>query len=338
MHQAIAVLQFKLEGQAIQRNPDFKMEHRDMLPKLMNNQQKIMIKGNEYPMLDTHFPTVDSKNPNVLMPEEEVLIDHLVTSFRNSEKLQRHIDYLFREGCMYQIYNGNLLFHGCMPLLEDGSYKKFHYHGEDYQGKGLLAMFERSLRQLHHEPSTISPAADLAWYLWTGENSPLFGKKEMTTFERYYIKNKKTHHEEKNHYYHLRKNEDICKFILQEFGLDPENGHIINGHTPIKEKDGENPIKANGKMIVIDGGFSKAYQSKTGIAGYTLLCNSYGMELAAHSGFTCKEDAIKNGTDIHSSLRVVDCSVRRKKIKDTTIGAKLQDQLAVLKELYQFYE
>lgn len=338
MHQAIAVLQFKLEGQAIKRNPDFCLSRRDLLPKLSKDKKSITINGVTYHLLDSHFPTVDSKNPNQLTPEEEALVEQLIFSFRHSEKLQRHTKFLFEKGGMYTIYNGNLLFHGCMPLNQDGSYKVFHYQGKDYQGKELLSIFDKKLRELYHNPEPTSKAADMAWYLWTGENSPLFGKKEMTTFERYYIKNKKTHHEEKNPYYQLRKEAATCEFLLRDFGLNPETGHIINGHTPVKEKDGETPILAGGKMLVIDGGFSKAYQAKTGIAGYTLLCNSYGMELAAHGGFTCKEDAIKNGTDIHSTIRVVDRNLSRKKVKDTTIGEVLKEQLRDLKELYALYD
>lgn len=337
VHQAIAILQFKLEKYVIDRNPDFQLQHRKMLERIDFDKNTIQLESGEHPLLNSDFPTINSENPYELTQEELELVEHLTNSFLGSEKLQRHIQFLFDKGSMYTVYNGNLLYHGCIPMNEDGSFKEFYWQGKVYAGKDLFDLFDSYLRNLYQKRGGGYDVGDLAWYLWTGENSPLFGKKEMTTFERYYVKDKSTHKEQKNSYYTQRGDELICESILEEFGLNPKTGHIINGHTPIREKDGENPIKANGKMLVIDGGFSKPYQSKTGIAGYTLLYNSYGMELAAHLPFKGKEDAIHHCIDIQSTTRVVDRVLRRQRVSDTTTGAILKEQLEDLKYLYHHY-
>lgn len=333
IHQAITIIQFKLEGQILQRQPEFLMADRDLLSKIDYQQQTIKLNEATYSLLDGQFPTINPTDPLRFTEEEEQVLTHLVKAFQTSEKLQRHVAFLFEKGQMYQVYNDSLLIHGCIPLDDAQTFKNFSYQGTTYKGRELLDFFDHYLRKLY--TGKAQDEGDLAWYLWTGECSPLFGKQQMTTFERYFIADKKTHKEVKNCYYSLRDNEAVCRMILHEFDLDEEKGHIINGHTPIKEKDGEDPIKGNGKMIVIDGGFSKAYQKKTGIAGYTLLNNSYGMELVAHQPFTSKKDAIKNGTDIISTKRVVDRQLKRKTVGETTVGTQLLEQLTDLKALYQ---
>lgn len=244
------------------------------------------------------------------------------------------MNFLMKKGSLYLQYNGNLLIHGCIPLEENGDMKQMDVEGKIYAGRELLDVFEQYLRQSFANPDeTDDFATDMVWYLWTGENSSLFGKREMTTFERYFIKEKETHKERKNPYYYLREDEEMCRKMLEEFNLDPDYGRIINGHTPVKEIDGENPIKANGKMIVIDGGFSKAYQSTTGIAGYTLLYNSYGMQLVAHQKFNSKEEVLGNETDVLSVKRLVDEELERKKVRETNIGSRLLQEIASLNSL-----
>ncbi|MCL1630536.1 fructose-1,6-bisphosphatase [Sporolactobacillus sp. CPB3-1] len=334
IHQAIAMIQFKLEIPIIKRRPDFHMEHRLLLERIHFDQKSIEINGKRFPLTHTCFATVDPEHPDQLLPEEEKVINKLLSSFQHSEKLARHMNFLIEKGSLYLKYNGNLLIHGCIPLNEDGSMKAMTINGQRYKGKQLLDIFEHYLRfSCAHPQMNDDLATDMVWYLWTGENSSLFGKKEMTTFERYFIEDKSMHKEEKNPYYTLREQEKVCRRILSDFDLDPENGHIINGHTPVEEINGENPIKANGKMIVIDGGFSKAYQSKTGIAGYTLLYNSYGMQLVAHQRFTSKEDVLMNGMDVLSVRRLVDHELRRKKVRETNVGKQILEQIAVLNDL-----
>jgi fructose-1,6-bisphosphatase-3 len=337
IHQAISMIQFKLEMPIIKRCPDFKMAHRSLLEKINYTCQTISLNGKTYALKNTCFATVNPDHPEQLMKEEEQVIEKLLFSIQHSEKLARHMNFLIGNGSLYLKYNGNLLIHGCIPLNEDGSMKKMMIKGKEYSGKGLLDVFENYLRYSCAHPEVSDDfATDMVWYLWTGENSSLFGKKEMTTFERYFIENKETHIEQKNPYYQLREREETCRKILSEFDLDPDEGHIINGHTPVEEINGENPIKANGKMIVIDGGFSKAYQSKTGIAGYTLLYNSYGMQLVAHQRFTSKEDVLLKGTDVLSVKRLVDRELRRKKVLETNVGKKLLEQIAVLNDLLEY--
>lgn len=338
VQQATAILQFKLEGQLINRRPDFQMQDRAMLEHMDYATQTISIAEKVYTVHAFQGPTIDVQNPTALTKEEENLLAQLLHSFQGSERLKRHMDFLLAKGHMYLCHNGNLLIHGCIPLHENGDFKSMRIDHRQISGKALLDFFERQVRFSYQTPEIHDDlATDLLWYLWTGECSSLFGKNAMTTFERYYIKEKETHIEQKNSYYQLRNQERICQDILHAFGL-PTTGHIINGHTPVKEKNGETPIKANGRMLVIDGGFAKSYQKETGIAGYTLLANSYGLQLVAHQPFTSIEDAIENGTDIVSTKRLVETVTQRTTVKQTNIGANLQKEMADLETLCQIYE
>ncbi|MGO3374259.1 fructose-1,6-bisphosphatase [Brochothrix thermosphacta] len=340
MHKAIAIIQFKLEGEIIQRHPEFNMENRRLLDKIDYAAGTISIAGKDYLLTDTHFPTINPKSPYTLTPEESEVIHRLVSGFVNSEKLQEHVAFLYSKGSMYLRYNGNLIYHGCIPLDDDGSFEKLLIAGKTYSGRSLLDQFDRFAREAYSQPdgSEIKKnALDYVWYLWTGETSPLFGKKAMTTFERYFIEDKTTHYEKKNAYYQLRNNVSTVDKILVEFDLNPDIGHIVNGHTPIKEGKGETPIKADGKMLVIDGGFSKAYHNVTSIAGYTLIYNAYGLQLVRHQPFTSTEDAISNETDIVSTRRIIETETSRKMVKDTDIGFKLTAQITDLKALLLAY-
>ncbi|ASF39062.1 fructose-bisphosphatase class III [Halobacillus halophilus] len=337
IHQAIAMIQFKLESPIIKRRSYFNMEDRLLLEKVDYDRNEITIHGETYPLEDTCFATVDPEHPEQLLEEEEQVMEKLLFSVQHSEKLARHMNFFMKKGSLYLKYNGNLLIHGCIPLDEQGNMEKMTIENRTYGGRELLDVFEHYLRYAFaHPEKTDDLATDMSWYLWTGEYSSLFGKREMTTFERYFIKDKKVHKERKNPYYHLREDEETCREILTDFGLNPDQGHIINGHTPVKEIDGENPIKANGKMIVIDGGFSKAYQSKTGIAGYTLLFNSYGMQLVAHQHFNSKEEVLRNGTDVLSVKRLVDKELERKKVLETNVGEELLQEIYILNSLMEY--
>mgnify|MGYP002720710752 FL=1 len=334
IHQAIAMIQFKLEMPIIKRRPSFEMEERLVLEKIDYDNNEITIYNKTYPLKDTCFQTVNPNNPAELLAEEKEVMDKLLLSFQQSEKLRRHMSFLMRKGKLYLPYNGNLLIHGCIPVDENGEMESFEIEGERLSGRELLDVFEYHVRRaFDHKESTEDISTDLVWYLWTGKYSSLFGKRAMTTFERYFIEDKASHKEEKNPYYYLREDVDMIRKMLKDFGLNPDEGRIINGHTPVKEIDGEDPIKANGKMLVIDGGFSKAYQSTTGIAGYTLLYNSFGMQLVAHKEFNRKEKVLSMGADELSVKRVADEELQRKKIRDTNIGKQLQDQIDILKIL-----
>ncbi len=286
MHKAISMILFKLEGQKIQRNPDFHMDDRLLLDKINYETKTITIDGVTYPMLDTDFPTVDPTAPYALTPEEDVLINTLTRSFRHSEKLQRHVRFLYSKGSLYRIYNGNLLFHGCIPMREDGSLMSFSLMGcENLSGRAFLDFADIVARRAYYNKPG-SPerqqGMDFLWWLWAGRNSPIFGRDRMTTFERRFIADESTHTEAKNAYYHLYNDPAVCEGVLKEFGLEGSHCHIINGHVPVKSKKGESPVKGGGKLIVIDGGFCKAYQKTTGIAGYTLIYNSDYFRLVAH--------------------------------------------------------
>ena len=334
IHQAIAMIQFKLEMPIIKRRPSFEMEERLVLEKIDFDNNEITVYGKTYPLKDTCFQTIDRQHPEVLLEEEQEVIDKLLLSFQQSEKLRRHMSFLMREGKLYLPYNGNLLIHGCIPVDENGEMESFEIDGELHSGRELLDVFEYHVRKaFDNKDVTDDLSTDLVWYLWTGKYSSLFGKRAMTTFERYFIEDKASHKEVKNPYYYLREDVDMIRKMLSDFGLNPDEGRIINGHTPVKEIDGEDPIKADGKMLVIDGGFSKAYQSTTGIAGYTLLYNSFGMQLVAHQEFNTKEKVLSDGTDELSVKRVVDEELTRKKIKDTNVGQELQSQIDILKIL-----
>jgi fructose-1,6-bisphosphatase-3 len=300
----------------------------------------IELYGRKFNLTDRSFPTIDAQNPYRLNDEEKELVDKLKASFTNSEKLNKHVRFLFSNGSLYSKFNSNLLYHGCVPMNEDGTFKKVRIGKEEYSGKKLLDRLDMLSREgyFYDEDSDIKQnAKDMMWYLWTGPSSPLFGKDKMTTFERYFIAEKETHYEKMDPYYELRDNVEICSSIFKEFGLKSEGAYIINGHVPVKEKNGETPIKANGKLIDIDGGFSKAYQITTGIAGYTLIYNSYGLVLVSHQPFESTEKAIKEETDILSSNIVLKQSLVRKRVGDTDIGGVLKQQIDDLKLLLEAY-
>lgn len=340
MHKAITILQFKLEKEIIDRRPEFELEERLLLDKIDYEKGTIILNGTEYKLNDNNFPTIDPKAPYKLTEEESVLIDKLVYSFVNSDKLQKHVRFLFSKGNMYLKFNSNLLFHGCIPLDDEGNLKSMCIQGEEYESKRLLEKFDSLSREGYFEKvgsEEKTYGMDIMWYLWTGPVSPLFGKKKMATFERYFIDDEIAHIEQKTGYYKLRDREEMCDMILREFGLDPSESRIINGHVPVKKKNGESPIKANGKMIVIDGGFSKAYQKQTGIAGYTLIYNSYGLQLVSHERFSSTEESIMKEKDILSTTLVVEQKLKRKTVEDTDIGRELQAQIKDLKELLLIY-
>ncbi|MEB4859557.1 MULTISPECIES: fructose-1,6-bisphosphatase [Priestia] len=337
IHQAIAMIQFKLESPIIKRRPFFNMSERLLLEKIDYDKNEITIYGNTYPLENSCFATVNPEQPDQLLEEEEQVMERMLLSVQHSEKLARHMKFLMKKGSLYLKYNGNLLIHGCIPLDEEGNMEKMTIEDKTYAGRNLLDVFEHYLQEAFaHPEETDDLATDMVWYLWTGEYSSLFGKRAMTTFERYFISDKATHKEKKNPYYYLRENEEVCQNILAEFNLNPDHGHIINGHTPVKEIEGENPVKANGKMIVIDGGFSKAYQSTTGIAGYTLLYNSYGMQLVAHKHFNSKEEILLEGTDVLSVKRLVDKELERKMVLETNVGEELLKEISILKDLRKY--
>ncbi len=340
MHKAIAVMQFKLEGQLIRRNPEFHMEDRCLLHRIHPETGTItMPDGNEYKMLDCAFPTIDWEDPYALSEGEQDVMDRLSQAFRNCEKLQNHIRLLLDRGGLYKVYNGNLLFHGSIPLNEDGTFKEVEIYGETFRGKELYDVLEAYVRRAFYavDRAERSRGGDILWYIWAGPNSPLFGKDKMTTFERYFIAEKEIHKEKKNAYYRLLENEEVVDSMLREFGLDPAAGHIINGHVPVHQIEGESPVKCGGKVIVIDGGFSKAYRKVTGIAGYTLIYSSYGLILSAHEPFTSAEAAVSQETDIVSNRVAVRYAARRQLVGDTDNGRALKERIEELKELLDAY-
>ena len=336
MQKAIAIIQFKLEGNLIKRRSEFDMNEALYLDKIDYDKGTITLKGTEYELNDTDFPTIDPENPYQLNEQEQKVIDQLSHSFKNNEKLQQHIRFLFNNGSMYLKYNGNLLFHGCIPLTEDKEFATLEINGTEYKGKQLLDFFDDVIRKSYSYKFEDIDQRDWLWYLWRGESSPLFGKDKMTTFCRYFTDAEELHKEKKNPYYKAREDESTCQKILSEFNLDPEKGHIINGHTPVKEKKGETPIKGNGRLLVIDGGISTAYQKKTGIAGYTLVYNSSEMRLISHKPFISREVALQGGNDIISSMRIVELE-EKQKIEDTDIGERLDNKVHDLMQLLEAY-
>jgi len=340
IHKAIAIMQFKAEGQLIMRHPEYKMESRMLLGAIDKEKGTVVVEGVEYKLNDTNFPTVDPSNPYEFTPEEAVVMNKIKASFVNSEKLQRHISMLYSLGSLYKVFNNNLMFHGCIPMNDDGTLKEVLVDGEYLSGRDLFDEVDRVVREGYfNTPHTYRKrmCMDFIWYLWCGENSPLFGKKKMATFERYFLDDKETHKEERCPYYKFRDKEEICRIVLENFGLDPETSHIINGHVPVKVVKGENPIKANGKLFVIDGGFAKAYQKETGIAGYTLIYNSHGLVLVSHEPFESREKAIAEEMDILSSTVALQYSHERIRIMNTDIGAELQESIDDLTELLDAY-
>lgn len=341
MHKAIAVIQFKVESQIIAKHPEWKMNDRCLFEHVDYQNGTIDLQGKTYKMSSCSFPTINPAAPSELSPEEKVLIGKLHHSFSVCEKLHKHIRVMLQHGCMYGIYNNNLLFHASCPLNEDGSLKEVEiYPGKKYSGRALMhhtGMQIRTAFQQDSAPEERDYAIDYFLYLWCGPDSPLFDKSKMATFERYFIADKETHVEEKGYYFKLRDDEEVIDHILDAFGVVGSNRHIINGHVPVRTLKGENPIKANGKLMVIDGGFSKAYHNETGIAGYTLVYHSRGFQLVQHEPFTSAEDAIQRGTDIKSTTQIVEMSNRRMLVADTDIGVELRKQIEDLEELLYAY-
>lgn len=342
MHKAIAIIQFKIEGEIINRRPYFGMEDRLLLNHINYEDKTINIDGKVYKLNDSNLPTVNPKAPYELTIEERELIEKLKSSFLNSEKLQKHARFLLAKGSIYLKCNSNLLYHGCIPLNKDGSFKKVKIGatGQEYSGKDYLDRLDILVREGYFYKNNYGAklyGMDITWYLWTGKDSPLFGKDKMTTFERYFIDEEETHIEKKNPYFKLKDDEVVCNEILTKFGLENKVSHIINGHVPVRSKRGESPIKANGKLLVIDGGFSKAYQGQTGIAGYTLIYNSYGLLLVSHEPFESTQKAIEEEKDILSTTIVLEQEVERKRVGDTDVGLELKQQIKDLERLLDAY-
>lgn len=340
MHKAISIIQFKLEGQIIQDRPEFAMQSRLLLDKIDYEKGTVKVDGKEYELLDTYFPTIDPNNPYQLTVEESEIIYRLKKAFVHCEKLQKHVRFLYSKGSLYKVYNSNLLYHGCIPLNEDGSFRKVRVFDKEYSGKALYDILEVYARKGYfsiHDAEEKKKGQDILWYIWSNENSPVYGKAKMATFERYFVSDERVKNEEKDYYYKLVENETLINKIFEEFGLDPEKSHIINGHMPVKMKKGENPIKCNGKLFIIDGGFSKAYQGVTGIAGYTLVYNSYGLRLVSHEPFKSRIDAIINEKDIHSDTVVVEEVNKRHLVADTDAGKDMKKTIEDLEELLRAY-
>lgn len=341
MHKAISVLQFKLEAQLFHRNPLWNMEDRDMLGSIDYIGGTCMVAGKKYKMLSCNFPTINPDNPNELSAEEKQVMSKLRHSFLVSEKLHKHVRALLRHGCMYAVYNSNLLYHASIPLNADGTFKEVEiFPGRKFGGKELMhniGMLIRTAFQSDSMPDERRYAIDYFLYLWCGKDSPLFDKSKMATFERYFISDKETHHEEKGNYFKLRNDEKIADMILNAFGIDSPNRHIINGHVPVHVVKGESPIRANGRLMVIDGGFSEPYHKETGIAGYTLVYHSRGFQLVQHEPFTSAAEAIQKGTDIKSTTQIVEMSQRRMRVADTDKGAEIREQIAGLEALLYAY-
>ena len=339
IQKAMAIIQFKLEGNLIKKHPEYKMNDRLLLDKINMQKGTVKIAGKEFLLNDTNFPTLNLKNPYELTQEEKEIMERLKSSFMQSEKLNRHINFLYAKGHMYQKFNSNLLFHGCIPMKSNGDFEEVEVIGKKLRGKELLEYSEKIAHNAYFGDKTekFQDAIDFMWYFWCGPKSPLFGKDKAATFERYFLDDKELKKENKNPYYNLINDEKICDKILEEFEEKSEEGHIINGHIPVKAKDGESPIKANGKMIVIDGGFSKAYQPATGIAGYTLTYNSHGLVLAMNEPFESKIKAIEEGLDIKSQTVLKENIINRKRVADTDTGKILNEEIKDLKKLLMAY-
>ena len=338
MHKAISIIQFKLEGQTVLRHPEWHMNHRALLDKIDFEAGTITIEGKTYPLTDTNLPTIDPAQPYELSEYELDLMNQLARSFRKSEKMQRHLRLLYEHGSLYLVHNGFLLYHAAIPLNADGSFSEAEVFGKRVSGKALMDRTDEIIRQAYYGVGqTKQNALDYLLYLWEGEFSPLYNKDKMTTFERYFIADKAPQEEKKGAYFTLSDDEKVCEAILKEFGLDPTTGRIINGHVPVRTIKGETPIRANGKRFVIDGGFSKPYQEKTGIAGYTLIYNSHGIQLVEHESFESREQAILSGSDIHNRTLLQDFSGQRMHIKDTDKGKELLEQINSLEQLLQAY-
>ncbi len=340
MHKAISIIQFKLEAGLIDKHGQWGMADRKLLEYIDRDRGVFVYNGKEYEMTDSHFPTIDPENPYALTPEEKDLVDRLHHSFQVSDKLKKHVQCMFTHGCMYGIYNSNLLFHASLPLNSDGSLKEVDVYGVKYSGRELMHRIGMLMRSAFNSDTADAErdyAIDYYWYLWCGPDSPLFDKSKMATFERYFLKDKEMHYEEKGYYYKLRNDEAVCDMILDAFGVEGEHRHIINGHVPVRINKGETPIRANGKLMVIDGGFAKAYHNTTGIAGYTLVYHSRGFQLVQHEPFMSMEEAISTGSDIKSTTQIVELSSKRMRVRDTDQGRLLMSQIEELSELLYAY-
>ncbi|MDD7363165.1 MAG: fructose-bisphosphatase class III [Peptoniphilus sp.] len=339
LHKAVAILQFKAEGQLIAAHPEYDMQNMLHLEHLDLEEKTVRIEGEDYPLLDGDFPTVDPSNPYAFAAEEAEVVERLRLSFLNSERLQHHIRHMVERGSMYLVQNDNLLFHGCIPMTEDGDFQSVDLFGSPLKGRALLDAFDERVRTCFFgEGEAKKDAADLMFYLWCGTYSPLFGKERITTFERYFIDDERTHVERKNPYFSLREREDVALAILESFEIRGERGKIINGHTPVKRRKGESPIKANGRVVVIDGGFAHAYRKTTGTAGYTLISNSYGILLATHEPIRHEDSYIRENIDMTSSLEFVTEYKTRRLARDSDEGkaAKARiDELLTLASLYR---
>lgn len=340
MYKAITIILFKLEAQKVLRRPEFGMADRLLLDKINYEDKTITLNGKVYPMLDCDFPTVDPANPYELTAEENHVINQLTDSFENSEKLQKHIRFLYSKGGLYKVCNGNLLFHGCIPMNDDGSLMTFTIGGKERSGKRFLDYAEKTARKAYYDKRGSEErqfGMDFLWWLWAGRNSPIFGRDRMTTFERRFIADESTWVEPKNAYYTYYQDPAVCDRLLKEFGLEGEHCHIINGHVPVKVRKGESPIKGGGKLIVIDGGFSRAYQSTSGIAGYTLIYNSRHYRIVSHQPFTSKWNAVHKNEDIRNDSEIFEKLETRMRIRDTDEGAELQDRVDMLMMLLDAY-
>lgn len=339
IQKAMAIIQFKVEAQLIDENPGFGLEDRKLLDKIDYENGTVMLDGVAYELTDTVFPTVDPADPYRLTPEEEEVMQRLEQAFTGCEKLQRHMRFFLDAGSLYKVCNGNLLFHACVPLNADGSLMETEVFGETYKGRALYDVMERYVRAAFDDadPELAKRGRDLLWYMWLGEGSPLFAKSKMATFELYLIAEKEARKEVKNPFYSYLDDERVMGGIFEDFGMDPETSRIVCGHVPVKVKDGEDPVKCGGRVLTIDGGFSKAYQPTTGIAGYTLISNSYGFVLAAHEPLESMRAAVVNELDIHSSRKVVELVDKRTLVADTDNGAVLKQQIADLEELLEAY-
>lgn len=347
MHKAMSIIQFKLEGQTVLRHPEWGMDDRAVLDKIDYTKGTIRLEGKSYPLLDTNLPTIDPKDPYALSQEEQDLMEQLWRSFRKSEKMQKHLKMLYEHGSLYLVRNGFLLYHAAIPLNADGSFTEAEVCGKRVSGKALMDRTDAIIRQAYYGTGKAkADALDYMLYLWEGANSPLYNKDKMTTFERYFIKangegqkakGSDPHYEKKGAYFTLADDEKICEQILKEFGLDPATGRIVNGHVPVRTIKGETPMRANGKRFVIDGGFSKPYQEKTGIAGYTLIYNSHGIQLVEHESFESREQAVLSGNDIHNRTLLQDFTGKRMRIKDTDKGKELLEQIDALEQLLAMY-
>ena len=332
---AMSIIMFKLEGQLIKRNPDFQMDNRLMLEHVDYNASCFRMNRKRYELTSAYFPTIDPKNPYELTDEEKNIMSDLKSFFTESENLRRHVDFLYKHGSVYTCFNGNLLFHGCVPLNEDGSFAEITFDGKKYKGRAYLDFVDQLARKA--QSGKDQRALDFMWFLWSGRISPISGR-EFRTFERMFLEDESTWKEPADPYYKLINREEVCERILEEFGLDPEEGHIINGHVPVKVKKGETPVKANGKAIVIDGGFCRAYHTKTGISGYTLISNSRGLRLLEHQTVADVKEALKNNKDIESVSETVELQSKNTSVGETDEGKVIQEEITDLYNLLTAYQ